>query len=623
MTGKLARAAAIAALVSSLGSAAWAAPRLETPAVAFSGGRVEATLTDAALEPGETSRVLLVAGDARLDTLLTGGEPLTVALAARDLAMGVTVDGSPVEIRTRVLPGWLTLLPPLIAIATALITRQVVLSLLAGIYIGALFLARFDAWHAFTATLDRYVVGSLSLDGGHVSIVFIASILGGMSGVISRSGGARAIADRITARAHDARSGLVSTWAAGLVIFFDDYANTLIVGNMMRPLTDRLRISREKLSFLVDATAAPVASIAPISTWIGFEVGLIHDALAGLGLERDAYGLFLSSIPYRFYPIFLLVLGFAVAWTGRDFGAMWRAESRARSGGGVLAPGAEPLMDTGSDEPEPGVSEHESHAHASNALLPILVVILATFGGILLTGWQATAGSDDRSLRALFGAGDSYEALLWAGTMGSIAAVALAVGRRALALGRAVAAWVDGVRSMSMAVIILVLAWGIGAVCSEMGTADIIVGWLGGRFPAVLLPATVFLVSAAVSFATGTSWGTMAILMPIVLPLGYTLGGGSELVLVGAVSSVLAGSVFGDHCSPISDTTVLSSLASGADHVDHVRTQLPYALATGVIGVVVGDLMTALGVPVLVSLVVGAALVVALVRFVGKKPETV
>jgi len=169
--------------------------------------------------------------------------------------------------------------------------------------------------------------------------------------------------------------------------------------------------------------------------------------------------------------------------------------------------------------------------------------------------------------------------------------------------------------------VILVLAWGIGAVCRDVGTADVLVGLLGDRFPPVLLPAAVFIMSALVSFATGTSWGTMAILIPIVVPLGYAVGGGQELLLVGTVSSVLAGSVFGDHCSPISDTTVLSSLASAADHVDHVRTQLPYALLAGGVAVVAGDLLTALGVPVIVSLGIGVAILVAVVRWRGRRSE--
>jgi Na+/H+ antiporter NhaC len=304
---------------------------------------------------------------------------------------------------------------------------------------------------------------------------------------------------------------------------------------------------------------------------------------------------------------------------------MYAAEVRARSGGGVLRPGSEPMAGIehgfggaggagGNDAGAvPGVQ-----AGAWLAFLPIVVVILTTFVGILLTG-RASLPEGERTLSAMFGNGDSYSALLWAGALGSLVAVGTSVATRVLTLGHAVAAWVDGIRAMTVAMIILTLAWAIGAVCGDLGTADVLVGALGDRFPAGLLPAAVFVLSAVVSFSTGTSWGTMAILVPLVVPLSHAVSAGSESALVGAVSGVLAGSVFGDHCSPISDTTVLSSLASGADHIDHVRTQLPYALVAGVIALVAGDIATACGLSVWIALPLGLALVFGVVRIVGRR----
>jgi len=589
------------------------------PRVAFSGATCSVSLADTSLLEDESREITIVAAGEELILTLVGGSETTVEFTPRsgdDLTL--SVDGATLSVDTTLFPGWLTVLPPALAIITVLITRQVIVSLIAGIFLGALILARFEPISAFAATFYDYVVGATAGDASRIALIFIPAMLGGMSAVISRSGGTRAVVERLVTRARGVRGAQIATWLMGLVIFFDDYANTLIVGNTMRPVTDRFKISREKLSFVVDATAAPVASIAPISTWIGFEVGLIQAALVTLGIERDAYMIFLQSIPYRFYPILALLLVFFVVWSGRDVGPMLTAERRARSGGGLIRPGASPLM----SESDADMKDAGGPAFATTALFPIALVIILTLGGIILTGWgELSAG--ERSLMNLFGAGDSTKALLWASAAGSILAITLAVGRRSLSLRQAMDAWIAGLRAMAMAIVILVLAWAIGEVCLDMGTADVLVGTLSGRFPAPLLPAAVFLLSALVSFSTGTSWGTMAILMPITVPLAFALGGGSEHILLGAVSSVLAGSVFGDHCSPISDTTVLSSIASAADHIDHVRTQLPYALMAGAVGIALGDIPSAFGFPPWASLVLGAICLYLLLRWRGKRAEEV
>jgi Na+/H+ antiporter NhaC len=402
----------------------------------------------------------------------------------------------------------------------------------------------------------------------------------------------------------------------GLLIFIDDYANTLLVGNTMRPLTDRLRISREKLAYIVDSTAAPVASIAIISTWIGVEVGLIADAFTDLGIERDPYGTFVASIPYRFYPIFALIFGFMVAFSGRDFGPMLRAERRARTMGKVLRDGAVPLADFESGALEPPAGK----PHRSiNAVLPILVVVGSVLLFIYLGGRKATLeAGEPLDLKNIVGNADSYAALLWATALGCMVALVMTVGQRILSLNQAVEAWAQGIKAILPAMVILTLAWAIGMVTGEIHTADYLVDLLGGRLSAQWVPALVFVLSGITSFATGSSWGTMGILMPLVIPLAHNLAPGNEVILVGSISSVLAGSVWGDHCSPISDTTVLSSMASSSDHIDHVNTQLPYALFVGGVGIVVGDIATAFGIPFWVSWVVGIAILWAVLRGLGR-----
>jgi Na+/H+ antiporter NhaC len=406
----------------------------------------------------------------------------------------------------------------------------------------------------------------------------------------------------------------------------------------MRPVTDRLRVSREKLAYVVDSTSAPVASIMFVSTWVGYEISLIDDglkaaakaaatsnpALAQRLSQTSAFNVFLDTIPYRFYPLLALFFVLLVILMRRDFGPMLQAELRARSGGGVFRPGAALMTDTSSGAMDPPAG---APLRALNAFLPVLVVVLTVVLGLYLSG-NAALGPGTHSLREAFGAANSFHVLLWASLLGSIAAILLTVGQRILTLQQTMEAWLGGLRSMVLAMVILVLAWSLGSVTEMLGTAQYLSSALQGNVSMHFLPVIVFVVAAAISFATGTSWGTMAILLPLVIPLGASLttaadfnAGGHYTILLGVVSSVLAGSIFGDHCSPISDTTVMSSMASACDHVDHVRTQLPYALLVAVVGMVVGDIPTAYGVNPYVSLLAGAVILFLVVRFVGKPNE--
>jgi Na+/H+ antiporter NhaC len=338
-----------------------------------------------------------------------------------------------------------------------------------------------------------------------------------------------------------------------------------------------------------------VASVVPFSSWIGFEVGLIAAALAALELPYNAYATFVASIPYRFYPIFALVLGLTIALTGRDFGPMLRAERRARSTGKVMDDGAVPLADYGAAQLAP---PEGAPRRAMNAFLPILTIVVVTLLGLYVTGSAAVDRADHPALgdwiREVMGAADSYKALLWASLGGVLVGAALPLAQRILDLRQTIEAAVEGFKSMLMALVVLTLAWSIGAVCTELHTADFLVRVTESVLSAGLLPVLVFGLSAVVAFATGSSWGTLSILMPLVIPIAHGIAGGAGFevgsdgyttLLVGTISSVLAGSVWGDHCSPISDTTILSSQASGCDHMSHVVTQMPYALAAGLVSV--------------------------------------
>ena len=419
------------------------------------------------------------------------------------------------------------------------------------------------------------------------------------------------------------RGGQTATAGLGTLIFFDDYANTLLVGATMRPLTDRLRISREKLSYLVDSTAAPVATVAVISTWVGFEVGLIQDAMARLGGGEAAYSFFLRSIPYGFYPLLTLVFIYGISLSGRDYGPMLKAERRAMDLGQVLRPGAQPASDLGEMDGQGDGDGPPPHPLLAGA--PIAVVILTTAVGLYLGGRKAAlaAGIAAPTMRQVLDNADSFAVLTWASRAGAVLAVVLVVASRRLSLAATMEGFMAGAKAMLIAVSILVLAWSISAVCAELGTAEFLVGVAHNVLSARLLPAVVFVLAAAVSFATGTSWGTMAILMPLVYPLGVELPEAAGLsaevaqrIHLAAVSAVLAGAVFGDHCSPISDTTILSSLATGSDHVDHVQTQMPYALTVAGVAVATGYLPVGWGMSPWISLALGAVILgIVLMRF--------
>lgn len=583
----------------------------------------------------ETQSVQFLVDGTQVDRrdLSSGSHEIT--LSGVDLATGkhhlsVVSQGSRSEIEIRVIPAWLSLLPPLIAIVLALITKEVLISLFCGVFSGALFLFAFNPVFALARTVDSYIVPAVA-NPDQAAILVFTTLLGGMVALISRSGGTLGIVDRMRRLATTASRGQLATWGLGVLIFFDDYSNILIVGSTMRPITDRLRISREKLAYIVDSTAAPVASLFPISSWIGFEVGLIAAAFAAVGIPLNAYMSFVASIPYRFYPIFALVLGFTIAVSGRDFGPMLSAERRARRLGKLLDDDAVPLADLNNEKLVPATTTPK---RAFNAVVPILAVVVVTVGGMMVSGGAEIDRADFSTtgawLREVLGNANSYAALCWASLSGVVLGFVLPLAQGIFNVREGVAAMVEGFKSIFMALIVLILAWSIGSICNDLGTSEFLVSLTAGVLSPHLLPVIVFLLSALVAFATGSSWGTLGILTPLAIPLAHSLsieaGMAAEstaytTILIGTISSVLAGSVWGDHCSPISDTTILSSMASGCDHVAHVRTQLPYALIAGFVGMLVGDLPTAFGLSPWISLAAGTATIVAIVLLFGRRSE--
>lgn len=554
------------------------------------------------------------------------------------------------------IPLWTSLLPPLIAIVLALIIREVLVSLFAGIFLGAAISGYYGmGWLGIPAalftTIDRYILQALN-DGGHLSVILFSMMIGGVVALISRNGGMQGVVDRIAKRAVTAKSGQMSTWALGVAIFFDDYANTLVVGNTMRPITDRLRVSREKLAYLVDSTAAPIAAVAFITTWIGAELGYIQDALGKIDapIDESVYSIFINSLAYSFYPLFSLIFIPILILKGRDFGPMLKAERTARQDGSER-------------EDQKEVEGDPSYRTASGltpniwqALIPIGTIVLGTFAGLIITGKNEvhsllSDGGTELSnalvsvwgsmpeletspqgffvkLGTLIGHSDAYSALLWSSFAALVISVLMTVFSGRMRLDRSIEALLDGFKTMLGTILVLILAWSLAQITWDMHTADMLSSVMGEDVPSWAVPPITFVLAALVAFSTGSSWGTMAILYPLMLPLAWEIGANSGLdhagtmaIFYNVTSCVLAGSVLGDHCSPISDTTILSSLSSSCDHIAHVRTQMPYALTVGTVSLLIGTLPSAFGIPFWICFPLGTLVLFLVVHFFGKRSD--
>lgn len=626
----------------------------------------------------------------------------------------LTLGNETVDFSIRVLPGWVSLLPPIIAIVFAILTKQVLPSLLLGIWVGAFFICDYNLLFSFLRALDKYLIGAIT-EPSHASIIVFTLCIGGMVGVIIRIGGMHGIVNKLSSYANTPRTAQFFTWLMGLMIFFDDYANTLIVGNSMRPLTDKAKVSREKLSYIVDSTSAPIAGVAVLSTWIGFEIGLIRDAFISIGLaESNFYALFLQTIPFRFYCLLTLFFVLFITLSKKDFGPMLKAEQRAYHEGKPLGDEAKPMSNI---ESQIEAFPENMPKRWYNAFIPIICIILGTFIGLPCEGggfskhfyipsvtstpnetmtqlkvsshspetmsiavsskedhhirvnydkelvYEKLTGADaikaiqqlapgdlfyaetttstmslSERLRSAFAGADSSKVLLWASVFGSIIALLLGKTQNIITLEQGFNAWIKGVQSLMTAIIIMTLAWTINSICSDLGTAKYIISSVSTIIPYWLLPTIIFIISLLISFATGTSWGTMAILLPISIPLAYHLNlqyYNSEIaqipnapemmtylksaILVN-IGAVLEGSIFGDHCSPISDTTIMSSLSSESDHIDHVKTQAPYAALVGFVAILFCYIPAGLGLSPYLLLVIGGMILATFVYAFGKNP---
>ena len=530
--------------------------------------------------------------------------------------------------------GIFTLIPPIVAILLAFITKNVVISLFIGVLSGGfiLNLTGFNVFGALTQAFLDFInraLNSLS-DPWNAGIVMQVLVIGGVINLVAKMGGAKAIAEALAKKAKTAKSAQLITWFLGICVFFDDYANSLIVGPIMRPVADKMKISRERLAFIIDATAAPIAGLAIISTWIGLEVSLISEGFQSIGVEASGFGVFLQTIPYRFYNILILAFIVITIITLREFGPMRKAEISARKLKDLTN---EEVAVTSSHmdelEPKEGVK-----LSIWNAIVPIGALIISAIVAFYYSGYSTIMAGDDIAIQSIvtnsplsfkailevFAASDASIALLQSALFSTVVAIVMAVWKKIFTISEAIEVWIDGMKGLIITGVILILAWSLGSVIKELGAAEYLVEALNGAIPAFLLPSLIFILGAIISFSTGSAYGTMSILMPLAIPLAYKINPEMSFVIV-STSAVLTGAIFGDHCSPISDTTILSSMGAGCSHIDHVKTQMWYALFVAAITILFGYIPAGFGLPIYIVLPMSCVALFIGVMIFGKKVE--
>lgn len=530
--------------------------------------------------------------------------------------------------------GIITIIPPLLAILLAFITKNVVISLFLGVMSGCLILQVGTGTNLLSAIVLSFLdfisraLNSLA-DPWNAGIILQVLCIGGVINLVGKMGGAKAVAESLADKAKSSRSAQIISWFLGILVFFDDYANSLIVGPIMRPVFDKMNISREKLAFVIDATAAPIAGLAIISTWIGLEVGLIHDAFGSIGVNVDAFGVFLQTIPYRFYNILILAFILISAIMVREFGPMRKAEYIAHRKENITSD-----LDQGVEELDDMAPKEGVKLSIWNAIIPIGVLIVSALVAFYYSGYSSIMDGNNQgliasinaspfsfnSIKDCFSASDASVALFQSALFSSIVAILMAKFKKIYTVSEAIEVWIDGMKTLMITGVILILAWSLSSVIKEVGTAKFLIQYLSGSIPAFLLPSIIFILGSIISFSTGTAYGTMGILMPLAIPLAHSISPEMGYVVV-STSAVLTGAIFGDHCSPISDTTILSSMGAGCNHIDHVKTQMPYSLFIATIAILFGYIPAGMGLPAIVVLPVALLAVVLGLRIFGKRTD--
>ncbi|TMW68392.1 hypothetical protein Poli38472_005860 [Pythium oligandrum] len=495
-----------------------------------------------------------------------------------------------------VTPGWLSLLPPLVTLVISATTNQVLIALLAGIWCGATIVAQGNPLTGFLRTFDQYWVDAFVNDG-HAGVLLFTIILGGAIGVVQKGGGGHGLALLAKEYMTTSLRMQLSTWLLCLVIFFDDYSCILIIGSSLRQVLSQTGVSREKFAAIIHTIGVCLPSMAPVSSWIGVEIGYVAAQIRDLNLDWDPFLTCLSCLHYRFFPILFIGLIFITIITEKDFGPMVQFEKDAAASP-INADGAYTPLDLGpcaSPEPELGALEPDTQKPLrwQNAVVPFVSIILLTFFGMIYDGYtrlydENPEGSFDM-LDALSNC-NSVSSLIRASAAGWVIAVFMLLAQRIVTIDEATKAWLEGVKDILDPTLILVLAWALGTVIGEVNVAPFVASVVGDEIQKEYLPAIATVLCFIVSFATGSAFGTMAIMFPIISPLSYSISGGDRDNLLQCFGSILGASVFGNTCSPIADTSILASLSAHIPLENHIRSIMPYALLVATLSVVGGAL---------------------------------
>lgn len=483
---------------------------------------------------------------------------------------------------------WTSLLPPLLAILIAAFFRTIVGAMLSAFAVGSFLSFGLNPLATAVLGVNDFLLKPAFAQYSILIALFLVS-LAGMMQVMSRSGGLEGLGIVLERLVKGRRRAKLVIGLGGLLIFFDDYTNASVLGPTMRRLSDRWKISREKLAYLVDSTSAPVAGMAMVSTWVAFEVILLSSVATQAGVAISGYGLLAAMLPLRFYCIGTLIFVFMTSLSGRDFGPMLAAERRAH-GDGELLDDENGLLATSEDSEG---REDQVPPRWYNGALPLFVLAFGILSALLLFG---NFDPDDQGIFAVLPV-----LLLLASLLAGFVAFALPLAQGVMKLGDVLQSYARGLSMSWMVVFVLSMAWAMGDICDSLGTAQYLTAMLGAGMPLWMMPLLAFVIAGIISFATGTSWGAMGILIPILMPMAVEMGATQSehfIIFLLTAAAILEGAIFGSHCSPISDTTVLSSISSGCNHAAHVNSQLYYALATVSFSCLFGYVSVAQGMPV-------------------------
>lgn len=522
---------------------------------------------------------------------------------------------------------FMSIIPAVIAIILAFKLKNVYTALGFGLYSGLVIIGLraglgVKAFLVAILNIPIFMIQSLG-DSWNAGIVIQVLLIGGLVVLISYTGGLRAMANKLSKYGKTRFSAQLITWLMGIIIFFDDYANALIVGPVMRPITDKANVSREKLSFIIDATAAPITGLVLVSTWIGFEVSLISEQLTNLNItQTSAMELFVNSLPYRFYNILMLIFIVLTIYLNREFGPMLKAEKRAQSGE-VKKKSSHEINNDASFKQIEGYQ-----AKAYEGIIPLLTLIFSAFI-LFFTNGLSTMIADGQTPLAngftfkvvvdAYSNSDASIVIAQAAFLAIVVALAISTIRGAYKIGEGLNITFEGASTLLPTVFVLLFAWSLGSIMSDsyLDAGGFIAGTLGSFLPYQLIPVIIFLTAGIMAFATGTSFGTMGILFPLAMPLVWSANPDIAFLTI-TVGSILTGTIIGDHCSPISDTTILSSAGSDIDHLDHVTTQMPYAITVGIVSAF-GYVLAGFGINPFIIIILGTLSLAAILFLIGEK----